>query len=70
MEEKRRLVTRSDFDGLACAMMLRDLDLVDEIKFVHPKDVQEGKIELSTSDITTNLPYDQRVGLAFVHHES
>ena len=54
---KRRLVTRSDFDGLACAMMLRDLDLVDEIKFVHPKDVQDGKIELTKSDITTNLPY-------------
>ena len=61
MEAKRRLVTRSDFDGLACAMMLRDLDLVDEIKFVHPKDVQDGKIELTKSDITTNLPYDPRV---------
>ncbi|SDC66154.1 exopolyphosphatase [Succiniclasticum ruminis] len=70
MEAKRRLVTRSDFDGLACAMMLRDLDLVDEIKFVHPKDVQDGKIELTKSDITTNLPYDPRVGLAFDHHES
>jgi len=70
MEPKRRLVTRSDFDGLACAMMLRELDLVDEIKFVHPKDVQDGKIELTKSDITTNLPYDPRVGLAFDHHES
>lgn len=70
MEAIRRLVTRSDFDGLACAMMLRDLDLVDEIKFVHPKDVQDGKIELTKSDITTNLPYDPRVGLAFDHHES
>ena len=70
MEEKRRLVTRSDFVGLACAMMLRELDLVDEIKFVHPKDVQDGKIELTKSDITTNLPYDPRVGLAFDHHES
>lgn len=66
----RRLVTRSDFDGLACAMMLKELDLVDEIKFVHPKDVQDGKIELSENDITTNLPYDPRVGLAFDHHES
>ena len=69
-ETKRRLVTRSDFDGLACAMMLRELDLVDEIKFVHPKDVQDGKIDLTKSDITTNLPYDPRVGLAFDHHES
>ena len=70
MEQKKRLVTRSDFDGLACAMMLRDLDLIDEIKFVHPKDVQDGKVELSQNDITTNLPYDPRVGLAFDHHES
>ena len=70
MEQKRRLVTRSDFDGLACAMMLRELDLVDEIKFVHPKDVQDGKVELTENDITTNLPYDPRVGIAFDHHES
>ena len=69
-EAKRRLVTRSDFDGLACAMMLRELDLIDEIKFVHPKDVQDGKIDLTKDDITTNLPYDPRVGLAFDHHES
>jgi nanoRNase/pAp phosphatase (c-di-AMP/oligoRNAs hydrolase) len=51
-------------------MMLKELELVDEIKFVHPKDVQDGKIELSKDDITTNLPYDPRVGLAFDHHES
>ena len=70
MSDQRRLVTRSDFDGLACAMMLKELDLVDEIKFVHPKDVQDGKIELFETDITTNLPYDPRVGLAFDHHES
>ena len=66
----KRLVTRSDFDGLACAMMLKDLKLIDEIKFVHPKDVQDGIIELSDNDITTNLPYDPRVNLAFDHHES
>lgn len=65
-----RLVTRSDFDGLACAMMLKELGLIDDIKFVHPKDVQDGKIELFKTDITTNLPYDPRVGLAFDHHES
>ena len=66
----KRLVTRSDFDGLACAMMLKELKLINEIKFVHPKDVQDGKIELSQDDITTNLPYDPRVGIAFDHHES
>jgi len=70
MAEKMRLVTRSDFDGLACAMMLRELDMIEDIKFVHPKDVQDGKVELSKNDITTNLPYDPRVALAFDHHES
>ncbi len=65
-----RLVTRSDFDGLVCAMILKEINLVDEIKFVHPKDVQDGKIDLSSNDITTNLPYDPRVGLCFDHHES
>lgn len=69
-QQTRRLVTRSDFDGLACAMMLKELNLIDEIKFVHPKDVQDGKIELSKNDITTNLPYDPRVSIAFDHHES
>ena len=67
---KKRLVTRSDFDGLACAMMLRELGLIEDIKFVHPKDVQDGKVELSDNDITTNLPYDPRVSIAFDHHES
>ena len=70
MEKKKRLVTRSDFDGLACAMMLKQKGLIDEIKFVHPKDVQDGKVELSGNDITTNLPYDPRVSIAFDHHES
>ena len=70
MDTKMRLVTRSDFDGLACAMMLKDMDMIDEIRFVHPKDVQDGKVELSKRDITTNLPYDPRVALAFDHHES
>ena len=70
MGEKMRLVTRSDFDGLACAMMLKDMGMIDDIKFVHPKDVQDGKVELTKNDITTNLPYDPRVALAFDHHES
>ncbi len=69
-QQVRRLVTRSDFDGLACAMMLKELKLIDEIQFVHPKDVQDGKIELCKNDITTNLPYDPRVSIAFDHHES
>lgn len=65
-----RLVTRSDFDGLACAMMLKELGIIDNIKFVHPKDVQDGKVELCGNDITTNLPFDDRVAKAFDHHAS
>ena len=66
----RRLITRSDFDGLVCAMLLKEIDLIDEIKFVHPKDVQDGKVEITGDDITTNLPFDPRCKLAFDHHES
>jgi nanoRNase/pAp phosphatase (c-di-AMP/oligoRNAs hydrolase) len=67
---KYRLVTRSDFDGLACAVLLNQLDLIDDIQFVHPKDMQDGKVEISSRDITTNLPYVPGVHLAFDHHSS
>lgn len=67
---KHRLVTRSDFDGLVCAALLKELNLIDEILFVHPKDMQDGKIEITERDITTNLPYVATAGLAFDHHSS
>lgn len=69
---KYRLITRSDFDGLVCAVLLKELDLIDpaEILFVHPKDMQDGKIEVSDRDITTNLPYVEGVHLCFDHHAS
>jgi len=65
-----RLVTRSDFDGLVCAVLLKHLDLIDEILFVHPKDMQDGKIAISERDITTNLPYVAAAHLSFDHHSS
>jgi nanoRNase/pAp phosphatase (c-di-AMP/oligoRNAs hydrolase) len=68
--EKCRLVTRSDFDGLVCAALLKELGILDEIKFVHPKDMQDGLVTLTDRDITTNLPYVPGVRLAFDHHES
>jgi nanoRNase/pAp phosphatase (c-di-AMP/oligoRNAs hydrolase) len=67
---RHRLVTRSDFDGLVCAALLKELGLLDDILFVHPKDMQDGKIEVGPGDITTNLPYVPGVGLAFDHHAS
>jgi nanoRNase/pAp phosphatase (c-di-AMP/oligoRNAs hydrolase) len=69
-DQQFRLVTRSDFDGLVCAVLLKHLDLIDDITFVHPKDMQDGKIAISGRDITTNLPYVEGVHLAFDHHLS
>jgi nanoRNase/pAp phosphatase (c-di-AMP/oligoRNAs hydrolase) len=68
--QRFRLVTRSDFDGLVCAVLLKHLDLIDDILFVHPKDMQDGKIAISQRDITTNLPYVAGAHLAFDHHLS
>ena len=68
--ERYRLVTRSDFDGLVCAALLKHLGMLDDILFVHPKDVQDGKVELTANDITTNLPYRPEVALSFDHHSS
>jgi nanoRNase/pAp phosphatase (c-di-AMP/oligoRNAs hydrolase) len=70
MTTKYRLVTRSDFDGLVCAVILKELGMLDEIKFVHPKDMQDGKVEVTSRDITTNVPYVPGVHLAFDHHLS
>ncbi len=70
MTKKHRLVTRSDFDGLVCAVLLKHLDLIDEIAFVHPKDMQDGKVAITDNDITTNLPYVAGAHLVIDHHES
>ena len=69
-EQKYRLITRSDFDGLVCAILLKELGIIDDIKFVHPKDMQDGLVEISDRDISTNLPYVDGIHLAFDHHSS
>ncbi len=69
-DKKFRLVTRSDFDGLACAALLKELDMIEDVKFVHPKDMQDGTILISDNDIITNLPYVKGAHLAFDHHLS
>jgi nanoRNase/pAp phosphatase (c-di-AMP/oligoRNAs hydrolase) len=65
-----RLLTRSDFDGLACGALLVYLGLIDEWKFVHPKDIQDGLIEVSDNDILANIPYLKGCKLWFDHHSS
>jgi nanoRNase/pAp phosphatase (c-di-AMP/oligoRNAs hydrolase) len=68
--KKYRLITRSDFDGVVSAVLLKELDMIDEILFVHPKDVQDGKVEVCDRDILTNLPYIEGAYLVFDHHMS
>src|ERR1700712_5790741 len=70
LDRTYRLVPRSDFDGLVCAALLTELGIIDDILFVHPKDVQDGKVELTAGDITTNLPYRSQVAFAFDRHSS
>lgn len=70
MTEKNRLVTRSDFDGLVCAVLLKEMGLIEDIKFVHPKDVQDGRVDITSNDILTNLPYSPDAKLVFDHHFS
>ncbi len=65
-----RLITRSDFDGLVCAVLLEELELIDDILFVHPRQMQYGEVEVTGSDLSTNVPFDPRVYLAFDHHLS
>src|SRR5688572_5684765 len=69
-QQKYRLVTRSDFDGLVCAVLLKELDLVHDILFVCPKDMQDGKIEIGPRDITADLPYVAGAHLVFDHPRS
>ena len=70
MSETYTLYTRSNFDGLVCAALLKEIGLIDDVKFVHPKDVQDGKIQLGETDITASLPYCSGVYMAFDHHSS
>ncbi len=67
---KYRLITRSDMDGLVCGILLKSLDIIDDITFAHPKDMQDGLIEVTENDITTNLPYNPNAYLSFDHHAS
>lgn len=65
-----RLVTRSDFDGLVCAVFLKELGLVNEVVFAHPKDMQDGTVSITGNDIITNLPFNENCGMWFDHHAS
>lgn len=65
-----RLITRSDFDGLACGALLREAGIIDHWRFVHPKDLQDGLVEVTEDDCLANVPYVEGCGLWFDHHSS
>jgi len=65
-----RLITRSDFDGLACGALLKEAGIIDTWKFAHPKDLQDGLIEVDENDCLANVPYVPGCGLWFDHHSS
>jgi len=65
-----RLVTRADFDGVVSGGLLLEIGLVDDVMFAEPKDMQDGKIDVTTNDITANLPYVESAHLCFDHHLS
>jgi len=68
--KKYRLITRSDMDGLVCAILLKEAGIVDEVSFAHPKDMQDNLIDVGENDISTNLPYVDGIYMAFDHHAS
>lgn len=70
MEKKYRLITRNDFDGFVCALLLKKLDLINDILFVHPRDMQHNRVEIKADDISANLPYVPGIYMAFDHHAS
>ena len=65
-----RLLTRSDFDGLACGALLKELGVIDSWKFVHPKDMQDGLVEVTDNDVLANIPYVKGCKMWFDHHSS
>jgi oligoribonuclease NrnB/cAMP/cGMP phosphodiesterase (DHH superfamily) len=66
-----RIVTRPDFDGIVCAVLLREaLGIETDIYWVEPNEVQKKKASIRDGDILANLPHDHRCSLWFDHHVS
>src|SRR3954465_14428237 len=70
MSAKYRLITRSDLDGIVCASLLKELGMIEDVQFAHPKDMQDGLIEVTSNDIITNLPHHPKAHMVFDHHAS
>jgi oligoribonuclease NrnB/cAMP/cGMP phosphodiesterase (DHH superfamily) len=64
-----RIVTRPDFDGVVCAVLLIDaLGIQEPVRWVEPNTLQRGQVEIRKGDIIANLPYDDKCTLWFDHH--
>ena len=64
-----RIVTRPDFDGIVCAVLLYEALQIDEpVKWVEPNDLQKGRVNIHNQDVIANLPYDENCALWFDHH--
>jgi oligoribonuclease NrnB/cAMP/cGMP phosphodiesterase (DHH superfamily) len=70
MSQKYRLITRAELDGVTCAALLKELGMIDEVAFAHPKDMQDGKVDVTDRDIIANLPYNPKAHMVFDHHAS
>jgi nanoRNase/pAp phosphatase (c-di-AMP/oligoRNAs hydrolase) len=70
VDTKYRLVTRADFDGVVCGALLKEREMIDDVLFAEPGDMQAGRIPVTGQDITANLPYVEGVHLCFDHHVS
>lgn len=66
-----RIVTRSDFDSVVCAVLLYDaLDIHTPVKWAEPDEIQKGLVDIQEGDIVANLPYAPGCSLWFDHHFS
>jgi len=64
------LVTRADFDGVVCGALFNELNMINDIVFAEPNDMQQGRVPMGDMDISANLPYVDGVHLCFDHHLS
>ena len=63
-----RLVTRGDLDGLACALIISQKEKLDDLVLVHPQQITDKEVEITSNDILANLPYHPACGRWFDHH--
>ena len=66
-----RIVTRPDFDGVVCAVLLRDAYGTElPILWAEPGDMQQGRVDVRPGDIVANLPFHKDCAMWFDHHFS